>query len=115
MTRKLVGPFLCLLSLPSMAGNAETEILFLLESIGQSPCVFIRNGKIHDAPEAESHLRMKYGKAKFWIDSSEKFIDRIASKSSWSGKPYFIDCPDADPEPAANWLSQKLATHRKEI
>ncbi len=102
-----------LLSPVTMADTAETEIHYLLETIGQSECTFVRNGEAHDATEAESHLRMKYRNGKFWIDDAEHFIERIASKSSWSGKPYFIDCPDADREPSADWLSDKLAAHRK--
>lgn len=104
-----------LLSVSAVADTPATEIQYLLESVGQSGCVFVRNGKTHAATEAESHLRMKYGKTKFWIDSSEQFIERVASKSSWSGKPYFIDCPNVDREPAGDWLSQKLAAHRKKI
>jgi len=104
---------IALVAMPAAADSSETEIQYLLDSVGQSRCIFIRNEKSHDAAAAESHLRMKYGKAKFWIDSSEEFIERIASKSSWSGKPYFIDCPDADREPAGDWLSQKLAARRE--
>ena len=118
MTRKIrmaVGPLLWLLSLPVMAGDSTTEIQYLLESIGQSQCVFIRNGETHAATEAESHLRMKYRNGTFWVNSAEQFIERIASKSSWSGDLYYIDCPDTDRQPSGDWLSEKLAAHRKTI
>ena len=118
MTRKIrlaVGPLLWLLSLPIMAGDSTAEIQYLLESIGQSHCVFIRNGETHAAAEAESHLRMKYRNGKFWVDSAEQFIKRIASKSSWSGDPYYIDCLDTDRRLSCDWLAEKLAAHRKTI
>jgi hypothetical protein len=101
-------------SLSALAGNPETEIQYLLESVGQSNCIFIRNGESHAATEAESHLRMKYRRGKFWVDNSEQFIERIASKSSWSGKPYFIECPNSDRRPSGDWLLEKLTAHRKE-
>jgi hypothetical protein len=93
----------------SMASTAEAEIQYLLKSVGQSECVFIRNGRSHSAMEAESHLRMKYGKTKSRIDSSKQFIERIASKSSWSGKPYFIECPDSERQRSRDWLTEMLA------
>lgn len=108
-----ISALIWLFSPISMAGTAETEIQYLLKSVGQSECVFIRNGKSHDAMAAESHLRMKYGKARSRIGSSEQFIDRLASKSSWSGKPYFIECPDSERRPSRDWLAERLATHRQ--
>ena len=101
-----------LLPVVTMAGPADSEIQYLLESIGQSECVFVRNGKAHDATEAESHLRMKYDSARSHVDDSEEFIERIASKSSWSEKPYLIDCPDADRQRSRDWLLEKLAAYR---
>lgn len=102
------------LSPAATAAPADPEIQYLLASIGQSQCIFIRNGKSHDPTEAESHLRMKYDKTRYWIDSSEKFIERIASKSSLSGRPYLIDCPDAETRPSRNWLLEKLIRYRQE-
>lgn len=117
MTRKIrivISVMIWLLSSSTMAGNPETEIQHLLESVGQSNCIFVRNGESHAATEAESHLRMKYRRGKFWVDNSEQFIERIASKSSWSGKPYFIECPDSNRQSSGDWLLEKLAAYRKE-
>ena len=112
-TRIAVSALVWLLSPVTMADTAETEIQYLLEAIGQSQCMFIRNGKTHAATEAESHLRMKYRNGKIRIDTAEQFIERVASKSSWSGEAYFIDCPDTDRGPSADWLSARLAGHRQ--
>ena len=110
-----IAALVWLLSPVATAETNEAEIQYLLESIGQSQCAFIRNGKTHGAAEAESHLRMKYRNGKFWVDDAEQFIERIASKSSWSKKPYYIDCPDTGSEPAGEWLSKKLTALRKKI
>ena len=40
--------------------------------------------------KARDHLQMKRERGKRYYDSTEEYIDRIASKSSWSGKPYKI-------------------------
>jgi hypothetical protein len=115
---KGLRPTLCLMALLSFsagagAGTGEEEIQYLLESVGQSGCEFMRNEKSHDATDAEAHLRMKYRNGKFWINDAEQFIERIASKSSWSGQPYFISCPNTDPKLSAAWLLERLDAYRK--
>jgi hypothetical protein len=91
---------------------AEQEIEFLLTSVGSSECVFERNGTRHSASEAESHLRLKYGKAHRHIDDAEQFIVKLASQSSWTGETYTIDCPGAVPQPSRDWLTARLQAYR---
>ena len=95
-----------------MAGDMESEIDYLLLSVERSDCVFIRNGKPHDSVAAVKHLQMKHERGRRYYDSTEEFIARIASRSSLSGKPYLIDCPDQAPVEAKSWFSQKLADYR---
>lgn len=97
------------------ADTAEAEIDYLLTSIGSSDCVFIRNGKRHDAEDAEDHLRMKLKRGKRYVTTTESFIERLASKSSMSRKPYAIDCPGQDPAPSGEWLMQRLAELRDNV
>ena len=96
------------------ADEAAAEIEYLLAALGQSECTFIRNGKEHSAVDAESHLRMKYERGRKHVDSAEQFIDRLASESSWSGKPYYIQCPGEDRQKTGAWLSQRLAQYSAE-
>ena len=104
---------LLLLSVSSYAADeVPAEIDYLLQSIGNSECTFIRNGERHDAEEAEQHLRMKYSKARRFAPSSEKFIERLASKSYLSKKPYFIECPGQEQVPSGDWLMQRLEEYR---
>ena len=99
---------------PSMvrADQTATEIDYLLSTIGQSDCVFVRNGKEYDAQDAEAHLRMKYRRGKRYAPTTEKFIERLASMSSMSKKPYFIECGDEQRVPSGQWLTNLLSQYR---
>ena len=90
------------------ADDQDPEIDHLLEAIGTSGCVFIRNGTRHDAEKAEDHLRMKYKRGRRYATSAEAFIERLASKSSMTRKLYMMECPGAEAEPAGDWLMQRL-------
>ncbi|MGB5166199.1 MAG: DUF5329 domain-containing protein [Woeseiaceae bacterium] len=94
------------------ADDVPDEIDYLLQTIGNSECTFIRNGERHEAQDAEDHLRMKYSKARRFAPSSEKFIERLASKSYLSKKPYFIECPGEEQVPSGDWLMQRLEEYR---
>ena len=94
------------------ADTAENEIGDLLSAIASSECVFIRNGKEHSATEAADHLRMKYKRGRKWAKTAEDFIERLATKSSWSGKAYSMRCPGEDEIATAVWLSDALGRIR---
>ncbi len=74
----------------------DVEIDYLLESVSDSDCVFIRNGSEHEAAAAKEHLQMKRRRGRRYYGNAEDFIDRIASRSSWSGKEYRIRCDDEE-------------------
>jgi len=95
------------------AEDPDPEIDHLLEAIGDSDCVFIRNGTRHDAEKAEEHLRMKYNRGRRYATSAEAFIDRLASKSSMTRKLYMMECPGAEAEPSGDWLMRRLETFRR--
>jgi len=97
----------------AMSEEPATEIEHLLRAIGQSECIFTRNGKHHSATEAEDHLRMKYDRTKSRITTTEMFIDRLASKSSWTGTTYTLRCADGEPEPSGQWLYRALTQYRQ--
>ena len=72
----------------SDAATPEQEINHLIDFVAKSDAVFIRNGTEHSSQDAAEHLAMKYRKATRYAKTAEKFIENLASKSSWSGKPY---------------------------
>ena len=111
-----------LLSLVLIAGSiatahgevdADTEIRALIQAVAESECEFNRNGSLHSAEAAAEHLQLKYSRGKRYADSAEAFIERLASKSSWSGKPYQMIC-DGETQPAGDWLTATLIALRTE-
>ena len=99
---------------PARAESMDDEIDFLLETVANSGCTFIRNGREHDADDARDHLQTKRRRGKRYFDTTEEFIERLASKSSMSGKPYSIRCGDADAVPAGDWFMARLNERRSE-
>ena len=87
--------------------NAEAEIHALIQAVAESECEFNRNGSLHSAEAAATHLELKYARGKRYADSAEAFIERLASKSSWSGKPYQMIC-EGQTQPAGDWLTATL-------
>ncbi len=105
---------LCLVSATHATDDELAKIEFLLSAVGSSGCIFIRNGKEHAAEDAEEHLRMKYRRGKKWATNAELFIDRIATKSSFSGKLYRIHCSAHEPQLTADWLRKRLVEYVRE-
>jgi len=99
---------------PVFAEEADVEIEHLITAVADSGCTFIRNGSRHDAEDAASHMRMKYRRGKRYAPTAELFIERLASKSSFSGKPYAIECPGSDAVPSGEWLTARLQQFREQ-
>lgn len=91
-----------------MTSVSADEIDRLLRTVGSSDCNFIRNGKRYDAATAERHLRLKLRRGKRYVTTAETFIGRLASSSSMSRKPYYIDCPGEATVPSGTWLTLRL-------
>lgn len=94
--------------------KAQREIDGLIAALGDSGCEFERNGSWHDAKAARAHLQKKYDylRKRGMADTAESFIERGASKSSMSGKPYRVRCPGKAVDTAAHWFEQRLKTLR---
>lgn len=70
--------------------------------------VFIRNGSEHSTAEAASHMQMKREKGAKYARTADDFIRNMASKSSFSGKPYYIRFKDGRTVTAAEVLRKEL-------
>ncbi len=94
---------------------ARREIAGLIGALDGSSCRFQRNGSWHDAAEARAHLQRKYDYLlrKDKVGTAEQFIERAASQSSMSGKPYRIACPGQPEQTAAVWFTARLAALRQ--
>ena len=101
-----------LLSTATLADTMDDEIDYLLSSVGKSGCSFIRNGKRYSGKNARAHLKSKRRRNAHLIDSTEEFIEKLASKSSMSGKSYLISCNGEDQQTAGEWFTAVLRKYR---
>jgi hypothetical protein len=110
----LALPFAAAPTEPAPAA-AKAEIDHLFDFVAHSDCRFYRNGSWHGMDEARDHLALKYeylaprGKA----DSAEAFIENGASRSSFSGKDYLVECPGSAAVPSNGWLRAELERFRR--
>lgn len=102
----------CLCGPGFAAEPVDAEIEVLIQAVASSGCEFERNGDRHEAAAAADHLRLKYRRGKRYATSAEKFIDRLASKSSFTGRQYLMLCPGEDEQTANAWLHAALNAHR---
>jgi hypothetical protein len=94
--------------------KVQNEVNLLLGYIADSGCEFYRNGTWYNSHKAVSHLRDKYRylSDNNLVSTTEQFIERGASESSFSGKPYQIRCNGGTPVNSQPWLREKLAELR---
>ena len=98
----------------ALDANAQREVSALLAFVGNSHCTFIRNGSSYSSTQAQAHLQDKldYLLRKDRVNSAEEFIERAASESSLSGKPYKVNC-DGREQLSADWLKDELQRLRQ--
>jgi hypothetical protein len=93
---------------------ARPEIDALLLRLQSSGCSFNRNGSWYEARDARAHLvkKLEYLEDRNLVQTTEQFIDRAATGSSLSGKPYLVRCGSAQPVESRTWLTQQLKALR---
>ena len=109
----------CLAAAPAHAApQAATaiEIDGLFSALLTSGCEFNRNGNWHSAKQASQHLQGKYDYLlkKNLLPSTEAFIDRAASQSSLSSKPFLVRCPGQPEINSKQWFTKQLEQIRAE-
>jgi hypothetical protein len=70
--------------------------------------VFIRNGSEYDGAKAAAHLRRKLDYAGKRITTADLFIDKLATGSSMTGKPYKIRFADGRTVESAVFFRDQL-------
>jgi len=95
----------------ALAGQTSEhdKIAYLLNAIGSSDLVFIRNETEYTGAEAKAHLQEKMDYAGSLIHTAEDFIDYIASESLTTGTPYYVRLADGTQVESGIWLRSKLA------
>jgi Family of unknown function (DUF5329) len=97
-------------SAASLSPAARAEIDGLLSRLEASLCTFNRNGTWYPATEAKSHLlrKLTYLEDRGAVESAEQFIERAASSSSTTGKPYRVKCGSDASVESGPWLRSQL-------
>lgn len=94
--------------------KAQAEIAYLLDYVATPGCQFNRNGNWHEGAEARAHLQKKYDYLlrRDLVTNAESFIERGASESSMSGKPYLVRCGGGKPVASGVYLTDELKRFR---
>jgi hypothetical protein len=120
MTTKLLFSFLFLLFL-TFSGHLsaqnlseEQKIEHLINFVANlKNAKFIRNGDAHDAKKAAEHLKMKREKAGSRVKTALDFIEKVATKSYFSGDFYQIKFADGKIEKSGDVLRRELVRIEK--
>jgi hypothetical protein len=88
----------------------KRKIEILIGGVEQmTDAVFLRNGKSYSAPLAAEFLRRKWNSRREEIRSAAEFIDKVASFSSTTGKPYSIRWSDGRERLSAEYFRSQLS------
>lgn len=104
----LVGDDWAELEVHSSSAEPLSRIERLLDRIAEADVKFVREGQQYTGREAADHLRRKLAAAGSRIENVEDFIEKIASRSSTTGKPYHIKLADGTMVEAQQWLEEQL-------
>lgn len=95
--------------------DLESTIAYLLNYVSESECIFIRNGREHEAEEASRHMKRKYEHYKKEIKTPEDFIRLAGTKSILSGRPYMVRMKGGKEITCSSFLENALEEYRKSI
>lgn len=68
---------------------------------------FVRNGVEYDAASAARFMRAKWEAMGADVKTAAEFIEKIASKSSTTGKPYLIRFADGKERKSSEYLTEQ--------
>lgn len=105
--------FLTISVLADVPQEQQAEVQHLLNFVKTSSCEMIRNGSHHNGEKAASHIERKYDYFRNKIKTTEDFIEYSASKSTMSGKDYYVQCGD-ELIKTRDWLLTELSNFRKQ-
>ncbi|MCU0576609.1 MAG: DUF5329 domain-containing protein, partial [Desulfobacterota bacterium] len=98
-------------TLPQEEQQRIEALIHAVEQLGDA--AFIRNGRAYDAAAAARFLREKWKARASEVRSAEDFIEKVASFSSTTGKPYLIRFRDGRELSSAKFLRGQLARTRE--
>lgn len=92
--------------------TVDQTVLHLMSHVSESGLTFIRNTGRYTSVEAAKHMNNKYRHFREDIKTAEDFIERCASSSLLSGKPYLVINEQGKQVRTSEWLEAELADYR---
>ena len=103
----LVAPLgLCAVEKPTTEKEKIEALIRNVENL--KGATFIRNGSDYDAKTAARFLRGKWRAHEKEVKTATDFIDKVATVSGTSGKPYMIRLKDSRNVTCADYLKDEL-------
>ncbi|UUZ50549.1 DUF5329 domain-containing protein [Massilia sp. B-10] len=101
-------------TLAATPAATRTEAAQLMTAVEKSGCKFSRNGSWYSGADARDlQKKFDYLDKKDMLTTTESFIDKGASTSSMSGKPYEMQCAGSKQVTSAEWLTAELKRLRQ--
>jgi hypothetical protein len=93
----------------SFSATEKHKIESLIKQVGDlADAKFIRNGTVYEPATAVRFLRRKWDATSSDVKSARDFIDKVATASGTSGKPYLIRLKDGKEIPSREFLLAEL-------
>jgi hypothetical protein len=93
----------------SLPAVEKHKIEMLIKHVAETKdAKFVRNGRAYDSATAAMFLRRKWRANESEVGSARAFVDKIASVSSTSGRPYLIRFPDGREIKSSDFLFAEL-------
>ena len=92
--------------------SVDSTVRHLIRHVSESGLIFIRNAEKHTSMQAAEHMNKKYRHFRQDIETAEDFIERCASRSLLSGKPYLVINEQGEQIRTSKWLKAELLNYR---
>ena len=93
----------------TLANSEKQKIEALIKQVANlKDAKFVRNGSTYNADSAATFLRRKWGANESEVKTARDFIDKVASFSGTSGKPYLIRFKDGGEIKSRDFLLAQL-------
>ena len=93
----------------NLSSSEKQKIEALIKQVANlKDAKFVRNGSTYNADSAATFLRRKWGANESEVKTARDFIDKVASFSGTSGKPYLIRFKDGGEIKSRDFLLAQL-------
>ncbi len=93
----------------SLPATEKQKIEALIKHVGElKDAKFVRNGSTYEPATAARFLRGKWDANKSEVKTARDFIDKVATKSGTSGKPYLMRYNDGKEIPSREFFLAEL-------